>query len=66
MPDAMSLYAQLGAPPPRSAQAVPTADCHQLFDWDTGHIHPALVPRITSRGRDNEASSEAVQPIGNE
>ena len=44
MPDTMSLYAQLGAPPPRSAHAVPTADCHQLFDSDTGHIHPALVP----------------------
>ena len=44
MPDTMSLYAQLGAPTPRSAHAVPTADCHQLFDSDTGHIHPALVP----------------------
>ena len=44
MPDALSLYAQLGATPPRSAHAVPTADCHQLFDSDTGHIHPALVP----------------------
>ena len=44
MPDAMSLYAQLGASTPRLALAVPTADCHQLFDWDTGHIHPTLVP----------------------
>ena len=49
MPDAMSLYAQLGASTPRLALAVPTADCHQLFDWDTGHIHPALVPRNQQR-----------------
>ena len=45
MPDSLSLYAQLGAPPPRSAHPVPTADCHQLFDWETGHIHRDLVPR---------------------
>ena len=28
---------------------MPTDDCHQLFDWDTGHINPNLVPHNRRR-----------------
>ena len=47
MPDSLSLYAQLGAPPPPSAHPVPTVDFQQLFDWETGHIQWDLVPRAS-------------------
>ena len=44
MPDNLALYSQLGASPPLETWHMPTDDCHQLFDWDSGHINPALVP----------------------
>jgi hypothetical protein len=44
MPDSLSLYSQLGVSPPSADWTVPTSDCHQLFDWDTGYINPDLVP----------------------
>merc|ERR1712142_861256 len=44
MPDSLALYSQLGAIPPEETWVMPTDDCHQLFDWDTGYINPDLVP----------------------
>eukprot|EP00091_Calanus_sinicus_P021373 TRINITY_DN6302_c0_g1_i1.p1 TRINITY_DN6302_c0_g1~~TRINITY_DN6302_c0_g1_i1.p1 ORF type:complete len:250 (-),score=56.10 TRINITY_DN6302_c0_g1_i1:159-854(-) len=44
MPDSLSLYSQLGATPPPETWVMPTDDCNQLFDWDTGYINPSLVP----------------------
>jgi len=45
MPDNLSLYSQLGVSPPEETWSVPTDDCNQLFDWDTGYINPTLVPK---------------------
>ena len=44
MPDYLALYSQLGAPIPEETWIMPTDDCNQLFDWDTGYINPDLVP----------------------
>jgi len=45
MPDNLALYSQLGVSvPPKVEWKMPTDDCHQLFDWDTGYINPKLVP----------------------
>merc|ERR1712013_417772 len=44
MPDSLALYSQFGATPPEETWVMPTDDCHQLFDWETGYINPALVP----------------------
>ena len=44
MPDYLSLYSQLGAAPPEETWVMPTDDCDQLFDWETGYINPDLVP----------------------
>merc|ERR1712215_267463 len=44
MPDSLSLYSQLGVAPPEETWVMPTDDCNQLFDWDTGYINPNLVP----------------------
>jgi len=44
MPDSLSLYSQLGASPPEETWVMPTDDCNQLFDWDTGYINQNLVP----------------------
>ena len=65
IPDSISLYSQLGAGVPKEVRGLelafivitgslqswvmPTDDCHQLFDWDTGHINPNLVPHHTRR-----------------
>ena len=40
MPDMLSLYSQLGVSPPVETWVMPTDDCNQLFDWDTGYINP--------------------------
>merc|ERR1711872_706622 len=40
----VSLYSQLGVSPPEEKWSMPTDDCNQLFDWDTGYINPKLVP----------------------
>merc|ERR1712156_848422 len=45
MPDNLSLYSQLGVSPPEETWSVPTDDCNQPFDWDTGYINPTLVPK---------------------
>jgi len=45
IPDSLSLFSQLGMDPPLDRWNVPTKDCHQLFDWNTGHINPDLRPR---------------------
>jgi len=45
MPDNLSLYSQLGVSPPEKTWSVPTDDCNQLFNWDTGYINPTLVPK---------------------
>jgi len=44
MPDSLALYSQLGVSPPEEKWKMPTDDCNQLFDWDTGYINPKLVP----------------------
>ena len=44
MPDSLALYSQLGVLPPEEKWRMPTDDCNQLFDWDTGYINPKLVP----------------------
>ena len=44
MPDSLALYSQLGVSPPEEKWSMPTDDCNQLFDWDTGYINPKLVP----------------------
>merc|ERR1712102_212727 len=44
MPDSLSLYSQMGVNPPEETWVMPTDDCNQLFDWDTGYINPKLVP----------------------
>ena len=44
MPDSLALYSQLGVSPPEEKWTMPTDDCNQLFDWDTGYINPKLVP----------------------
>merc|ERR1711862_294316 len=44
IPDYLSLYSQLGVAPPEESWVMPTDDCDQLFDWDTGYINPDLVP----------------------
>ena len=44
MPDSLALYSQLGVSPPEEKWTMPTDDCNQLFDWDTGYINPRLVP----------------------
>ena len=51
MPDSLALYSQLGVSPPEEKWSMPTDDCNQLFDWDTGYINPKLVP--TEIGDDN-------------
>ena len=51
MPDSLALYSQLGVSPPEEKWTMPTDDCNQLFDWDTGYINPKLVP--TQIGNDN-------------
>ena len=51
MPDSLALYSQLGVSPPEEKWKMPTDDCNQLFDWDTGYINPKLVP--TEIGDDN-------------
>ena len=46
MPDNLALYSQLGVSvPPKVEWNMPTDDCNQLFDWDTGYINPTLVPK---------------------
>jgi len=50
MPDVLALYRQLGVTPPSNTWEMPTKDCEQLFDWETGYINPAFVP--FQRGRD--------------
>ena len=44
MPDSLSLYSQMGATPPEETWVMPTDDCNQLFDLDTGYINQNLVP----------------------
>merc|ERR1712227_390416 len=44
MTDSLALYSQLGVSPPEEKWKMPTDDCNQLFDWDTGYINPKLVP----------------------
>jgi len=44
MPDYLSLYSQLGLNPPEQTWVMPTDDCDQLFDWETGYLNPDLVP----------------------
>ena len=50
MPDVLALYRQLGVTPPSNTWEMPTKDCEQLFDWETGYINPAFIP--FQRGRD--------------
>jgi len=44
MQDYLSLYSQIGLTPPEQTKVMPTDDCNQLFDWDTGYLNPNLVP----------------------
>jgi len=45
LPDAWSLYAQIGVYPPHPAtNPQPISDCEQIFDWDTGYLNPKLKP----------------------
>merc|ERR1712038_1050171 len=45
IPDSLSLFSQLGIDPPMHTWQVPTEDCHQLFDWETGYINSKLRPK---------------------
>merc|ERR1712012_872797 len=45
IPDSLSLFSQLGIDPPKHTWQVPTEDCHQLFDWETGYINSKLRPK---------------------
>merc|ERR1712013_437712 len=45
IPDSLSLFSQLGVDPPKHTWQVPTEDCHQLFDWETGYINSKLRPK---------------------
>ena len=51
MPDSLALYSQLGASPPAETWVMPTDDCNQLFDWDTGYINKNLVPYQPAKTR---------------
>ena len=44
IPDSLSLFSQLGIDPPMHTWSIPTKDCHQLFDWETGYINSNLRP----------------------
>ena len=45
IPDAWSLYAQIGKFPPHPpSNPQPISDCEQIFDWDTGRLNPKLKP----------------------
>merc|ERR1712241_823278 len=46
IPDSLSLFSQLGLDPPRQTWNIPTKDCQQLFDWETGHINSDLRPSL--------------------
>merc|ERR1712083_1177009 len=46
IPDSLSLFSQLGVDPPRQTWNIPTKDCQQLFDWETGHINSDLRPSL--------------------
>merc|ERR1711970_1134872 len=49
--DYLSLYSQLGVEPPEDTVEVPTDDCNQLFDWNTGYINENLVPYQQRRNK---------------
>ena len=56
MPDSLSLFSQLGKAPPTARWKVPTQDCHQLFDWKTGHINSDLRPVVEAETKSIEKS----------
>merc|ERR1711962_588190 len=46
IPDAWSLYTQIGRSPPHPQESpLVIADCEQIFDWKTGYLNEKLIPK---------------------
>jgi len=63
MPDSLSLYSQMGVNPPEETWVMPTDDCNQLFDWDTGYINPKLVPFEMKQNYEDNKIRRSYAPV---